>query len=86
MGAGNERAAGASQRGQYRVSGKTVSSPAGITATHCSQRPKLPAASRASASSVSASFRRAATVLWSSRSTSCWPAAPRPAGAAAAAP
>ena len=72
--------AGASQRGQYRVSGRTVSSPAGIAATHCSQRPELPAASRASASSVSASFRRAATVLWSSRSTSGWPAATRPSG------
>ena len=65
--------AGSAQRGQYRVSGTTVSSPAGMAAPHCSQRPKPPAVSRARASSTSASFRRATTVLRSSRSISRWP-------------
>ena len=77
---------GASQRGQYLISGVAVSSPAGIADPHCSQEPKLPAASRPRASSTSASFLRAATARRSSAAISGWPApSPVPPGTAAAA-
>ena len=86
--AGHHAGAGpAAQRGQYRLSGMTVSSPAGITDPHCSQRPKLPAVSRPRASSTSASSRRASTArrksIRSSRGPG-WPSPP-PCGASASA-
>ena len=62
----------AAQGGQYRVSGMAASSQGGSADPHCSQWPKLPAASRPNASSVSASFRRAVTVRMSSCRGPCW--------------
>ena len=57
------------QRGQYRASGATASNRAGMAPVQLSHRPYLPVASRPSASSVSASARRAATVRRSSLRT-----------------
>ena len=56
------------QARQYRVSGTRASVASLICDPHCSQRPNVPAASRASASSTSASRRRAATARRMSRS------------------
>ena len=77
------------QRGQYRESGAAASNRAGMAAVQPSHRPYRPLASRLSASSVSASARRAATVRRSSLRTFRPPepppgAAPAGAGAEAA--
>ena len=74
------------QRGQYRASGAAASSRVGIAPVQPSHTPYLPLASRSSASSVSASARRAATVRRSSLRTfrSAGPLAGAPPSAAAA--
>ena len=59
--------AGPAQRAQYRDSGAAASSAAETFAPHSSHRPKVPAVTRRSASSVSARRWRAATARRSNR-------------------
>jgi hypothetical protein len=66
-GAGAGPVTASAQRTQYRHSGTAASSASGIGVLHCSHRPNTPAATRPSASSVSASRWRAATARRSSR-------------------